>query len=218
MARIILALLLTLLLPAAAGAEIRRYDFEVRRDGRPIGSHVVVVEKRAQETLVQVALDLAVTFGPITLYRYKHRSTERWLDGRLAAVDAETDDDGTKLWLRARAEGGRIVVDGPDGRQEGPADTIPSSYWNPGLRTADAWIETHWGILAPVKVTREAPVAVRLPGGVEVRAIPHRITSEKAEVTPLYTEEGEWVGLTFDLWGARFGYVPKSLPVVTVAR
>ena len=218
MARIILALLLTLLLPAAAGAEIRRYDFEVRRDGSPIGSHVVVVEKQAQETLVRVALDLAVTFGPITLYRYKHRSTERWLDGRLAAVDAETDDDGTKLWLRARAEGGRIVVDGPDGRQEGPAGTIPSSYWNPGLRTADAWIETHWGVLAPVKVTREAPVAVRLPGGVEVRAIPHRITSEKAEVTPLYTEEGQWVGLTFDLWGARFDYVPKSLPVMTVTR
>lgn len=51
-----------------------------------------------------------------------------------------------------------------------------------------------------------------------MRAIPHRITSEKAEVTPLYTEEGQWVGLTFDLWGARFDYVPKALPVVTVAR
>ena len=218
MSRIVLALLLIVLLPAVAGAETRRYDFEVRRNGSLIGSHVVVVETRAQETLVQVALDLAVTFGPLTLYRYKHRSTERWQDGRLAAVDAETDDDGTRLWLQARAEAGRIVLDGPGGRQEGPVGTLPSSYWNAGLRTADAWIETHWGILAPVKVTREAPVTVRLPGGTEVRAIPHRITSEKAEVTPLYTEEGQWVGLTFDLWGARFDYVPKSLPVVTVAR
>ena len=218
MARTVLALLLIVLFPAVAGAETRRHDFEVRRNGSPIGSHVVVVEKQAQETLVQVALDLAVTFGPFTLYRYKHRSTERWQDGRLAAIDAETDDDGTRLWLKAWAEGGRIVLDGPDGRQDGPAGTIPSSYWNPGLRTADAWIETHWGILAPIKVTREAPVTVRLPGGAEVRAIPHRITSEKAEVTPLYTEEGQWVGLTFNLWGARFDYVPKSLPFVTVAR
>ncbi len=214
---IVLALIAASLFPSALEAEIRSYDFEVLRNGRPIGSHVAVVEKKEGETLVQVAVDLAVTFGPFTLYRYKHRSTELWQDGRLARIDAETDDDGTRLWLQARAEAGRIVLDGPEGRQEGPAGTLPSSYWNPGLRTAGAWIETHWGILAPIKVTREAPVTVRLPGR-EVRAIPHRITSEKAEVTPLYTEEGEWVGLTFDLWGARFDYVPKASSTVTVAR
>lgn len=213
----ILALIVALLPPAALRAETRRYDFEVLRNGSPIGSHVAVVEKRDGETMVQVAVDLAVTFGPFTLYRYKHRSTERWRDGRLAAIDAETDDDGTRLALRARAEGDRIVLDGPEGRQEGPADTVPSSYWNPDLRTAGAWIETHWGILAPIRITREPPVTVRLPGR-EVLAIPHRIVSEKAEVTPLYTEAGEWVGLTFDLWGARFDYVPKTSPAVTVAR
>lgn len=213
----VLALILSLLLPAALRAESRRHDFEVLRNGSPIGRHVAVVETRDGETVVQVAVDLAVTFGPFTLYRYRHRSTERWRDGRLTAIDAETDDDGTRLWLRARAENGRIVLDGPEGRQEGPADTIPSSYWNPGLRTAGAWIETHWGSLVPIKVTREPPVTVRLPDR-EVRAIPHRITSEKAEVTPLYTEEGEWVGLTFDLWGARFDYVPKTASAVTMAR
>lgn len=205
---VVLALILTLLLPAASRAETRRFDFEVLRNGRPIGSHVAVVDKREGETVVQVAVDFAVTFGPFTLYRYRHRSTERWRDGRLATIEAETDDDGTKLWLRARAEGDRIVLDGPDGRQEGPAGTIPSSYWNPALRTAKAWIETHWGILGPIEVTKGAPVTVRLRGR-EVQAIPHRIFSEKAEVTPLYTEDGEWVGLTFDLWGARFDYVPR---------
>ncbi len=214
---VVLALFATFLFPSALEAETRSYAFEVLRNGRPIGNHIAVVEKKDGGTVVRVAVDLAVTFGPITLYRYKHRSTELWQDGRLVRIDAETDDDGTKLWLRAWAEDGRIVVDGPEGRQEAPSGTLPSSYWNPGLRTAGAWIETHWGILAPIKTTREAPVTVRLPGR-EVQAIPHRIASEKAEVTPLYTEEGEWVGLTFDLWGARFDYVPKAPSTVTVAR
>jgi hypothetical protein len=205
------ALSLLILFSAPAEAETRRFDFQVLRNGNPIGSHVAVVEKKREETHVQVALDLAVTFGPFTLYRYKHRSNERWLGERLVAVEADTDDDGTKLWLRARAEGDRIVVDGPQGRQVGPADIVPSSYWNPGLRNATAWIETHWGILAPVTITKGAPVTVKLPGR-EVRAIPHRITSEKAEVTPLYTEDGEWVGMTFDLWGARFEYVRRAAP------
>jgi hypothetical protein len=208
---LVLALSLFALLPAPAGAETRRFDFEVRRNGSPIGTHVAVVERDGDDIRVQVALDLAVTFGPFTLYRYKHRSSERWRGERLLAVEADTDDDGTKLWLRARAEGDTIVVEGPDGRQVSAADTLPSSYWNPRLRSAKAWIETHWGILAPVRIKRGAPVTVTLAGR-EVRAIPHTITSEKAEVTPLYTEAGEWVGMTFDLWGARFEYVPRAAP------
>lgn len=204
-----LAACLISLLPATAGAETRRFDFEVRRNGTPIGSHVAVVEKTGDETLVRVSLDLKVTFGPFTLYRYAHRSTERWRNDRLVSVDADTDDDGTKLWLRARAEDGKIVVDGPEGRQIAGADAVPSSYWNPRLRGASAWIETHWGALTPISIAKKAPVTLTLSGRA-VRAIPHTITSAKSEVTPLYTEEGEWVGMTFDLWGANFDYVMKA--------
>lgn len=196
-------------LSQGAWAETRRLDFEVKRNGRPIGSHVVTIEKKGDETLVHVALDLAVTFGPFTLYRYTHRSSERWVNDRLQSLDASTDDDGTKYALRARAENGKVTLDGPDGRQEGAADTMPSSYWNPRLRQAAAWIETHWGILLPIKIVKGAPVTLQLPGRT-VQAIPHTITSEKAEVTPLYTEEGEWVGMTFDLWGAHFEYAMRA--------
>ena len=198
-----------LLLSAGANAETRRLDFEVKRNGHPIGSHVVTIEKRGEERLVQVALDLAVTFGPLTLYRYTHRSSERWLNDRLQSVEASTDDDGTKYALRAWAEGEKLVLEGPEGRQIGSAETMPSSYWNPRLRQAAAWVETHWGVLLPVKIAKGAPVTLELPGRT-VQAIPHTITSEKAEVTPLYTDEGEWVGMTFDLWGARFDYAMKA--------
>ncbi len=199
------------LLSATAWAETRHYDFEVKRNGRPIGGHVVTVEKNGEDTLVTVALDLAVTFGPFTLYRYTHRSSERWRNDRLQSVESSTDDDGTKYALRAWAEGDRVVLDGPEGRRTGAADTMPSSYWNPRLRSADAWIETHWGVLLPIRIARGAPVTLRLPGR-EVVAIPHTITSEKAEVTPFYTEAGEWVGMTFDLWGAQFEYAMRASP------
>ncbi len=205
----LLAACCLLLLSAGAKAETRRLDFEVKRNGHPIGSHVVTIEKRGEERLVQVALDLAVTFGPFTLYRYTHRSSERWLNDRLQSVEASTDDDGTKYALRAWAEGEKLVLEGPEGRQTGSAETMPSSYWNPRLRQASAWVETHWGVLLPVKIAKGAPVTLELPGRT-VQAIPHTITSEKAEVTPLYTEEGEWVGMTFDLWGARFDYAMRA--------
>ena len=58
-------------------------------------------------------------------------------------------------------------------------------------------------------IAKGAPVTLELPGR-PVQALPHPITSEQAEVTPLYTEEGEWVGMTFDLWGACFDYAMRA--------
>jgi hypothetical protein len=211
MNRAIQLALCLVLLPGWAEAETRRFDFEVKRNGRPIGSHIVTVEKKGEETQVQVALDLTVTFGPFTLYRYTHRSAERWLRDRLQFVEATTDDDGTKYALRAWAAGGKVDLDGPGGRQTGTAETMPSSYWNPRLRQAATWIETHWGELQPIRIAKGEPVTLNLPGRT-VKAIPHTITSEKAEVTPLYTEDGEWVGMTFELWGANFEYVMRATP------
>lgn len=213
--RLLLALALLLLAPSPASATaesgVRRYDFEVFRNGSPIGRHVATVTDLAGETRVKVEIDLAVTFGPITLYRYRHRADEQWRDGRLVFLAAETDDDGTRRSLTAAAEGGRIALHGPEGKQTAPPETVPSSYWNPALRRATRWIETNWGDTNPVAVTPGAPVQVEWRGRM-VEAVPHRIKSERAELTVLYTPEGEWVGLTFDLWGGSFVYVRRDTP------
>jgi len=196
---------------ASTDGAVRRYDFEVFRNGSPIGRHVATVTELSGETRVKVEIDLAVTFGPITLYRYRHRANEQWREGRLVFLAAETDDDGTKRSLKAEAEDGRIVLRGAEGRQTAPADAVPSSYWNPALRRATRWIETNWGEAVPVSVTPRAPVKVAWRGR-EVEAVPHHIKSERADLTVLYTPEGEWVGLTFDLWGGSFVYVRRETP------
>jgi len=208
-----LAVLLLAPSPASATAEsgVRRFDFEVFRNGSPIGRHVATVTDLPGETRVQVEIDLAVSFGPITLYRYRHRANEQWRDGKLVFLAAETDDDGTKRSLKAEAEGDRIALRGSEGRQTAPADTMPSSYWNPALRRATRWIETNWGDAVPVAVTPGSPVRVEWRGR-SVEAVPHRIRSERADLTVLYTPEGEWVGLTFDLWGGSFVYKRRDPP------
>jgi hypothetical protein len=205
-------LLLLLLVATAASAEAaeRRFDFEVLRNGRPIGSHVVAIERGERETVIRIAVDMAVGIGPIALYRYRHRSTEVWRDGRLTRLDADTDDDGKLIALRVWADAGRLLIDGAEGRQEAPADTLPSSYWHPGLRTATRWIDTHTATVVPIEVTPEPSIRL-ISAGQEVEAIPHRTSSPGIEVIPFYTPEGEWVGLTFTYRGSRFDYVRRGV-------
>jgi hypothetical protein len=204
-------LLLLLLLAGPAEAAERRLDFEVRRNGSPIGSHVVTIERGERETVVRVSVDMAVGIGPIVFYRYRHRSTEIWRENRLVRLDADTDDDGKLIALRVWADAGRLFVDGAQGRQETPADTLPSSYWHPGLRTATRWIDTHTAAVVPIAVTPEPPIRLRI-GEREVEAVPHRTTSPGIEVIPFYTPEGEWVGLTFSYRGGRFDYIRRDPP------
>ena len=67
------------------------WQFTVRLDGQPIGTHRFVLA-RADEggTLMRSEARFDVKLLGLSLYRYRHESTERWSDGCLASIDART--------------------------------------------------------------------------------------------------------------------------------
>ena len=77
-------------------------SFAVLRDGSRMGSHSLAFRQEGDELHVEVDILLEVNLAFITLFRYRHRNHEVWVDGRLAAIETETDDDGDKYWLRGR--------------------------------------------------------------------------------------------------------------------
>ncbi|MEQ9332568.1 DUF6134 family protein [Thalassobaculum sp.] len=119
--------------PALAAAYPEILKFAVTRDGSPLG---VVMERfgpDGADGVAEVYIDFAVGIAGIALYRYEHRSRERWRDGRLAALDTVTNDDGTDQAVTARAGSDGLRVDGMQGRLVAPADILPSSYWHPSF-------------------------------------------------------------------------------------
>ncbi len=130
------ALLLALTLPWATQAGMpaprESYDFQVLRDGTPIGHHRVTVRREGARSEVAVDIELRVkAAGFLTLYRYLHQSREIWEGDRLVSLRSTTDNDGRQEYLNARAGAGGLQVDGS--RYSGllPADTMPTSYWRP---------------------------------------------------------------------------------------
>jgi hypothetical protein len=206
MKRILLSLALVFA-ATATHANPRTLEFDVRREGTSIGTHRVTIDARDGETRVEIAIDLAVRFAFVTVYRYTHRSTETWRDHRLLALDARTDDNGERTQVEARAIDGGVAVRGSGGDYLAPADTIPTSYWNHEKVVRRRLLNTQSGKLIDVAAARvsqdDSGVKWRLSGDLE------------AELA--YSPTGEWTALTFVARGARIVYVRRDT-AATLAR
>jgi hypothetical protein len=111
----------------ASDAETRR--FQIFIDNRPAGSYYMSFSERADGSIaVSERADVRIRYLLIS-YHYSYRGTEVWKDGRLLQLDANSDDDGKRFSVAARAEAEslRVVVNGQESRL--PKDVWPTSAW-----------------------------------------------------------------------------------------
>ena len=194
------SLLLSPLLAAAAAPGLpgvppgRRIEFEVMRNGSAIGTHALTFTAEPDRLLVGIAIKIAVSLGPIVVFRYDMEGTETWLDGRFAALDTTTNDDGEhrRVSIRRTAEG--LAV-----KSQGFPDTVASAHAAP---------LTHWSVAAfsgPMLSPQDGqpiPGTVRPAGESEIKWRDGRTVRARGydiEIhTPTqdwYDEAGVWVGL-----------------------
>ncbi len=171
-----------------------RLGFRVVRNGSAIGQHLLAFGVEGARLVVNVAVDLAVGFGPITLYRYRHRATETWQDGRVVAFQAETNDDGTLSTVAMRAQGDLLVVESNRaGTYVAPPGALPATHWN--RRMLDGpFINTQTGeVMRP---------AIRSAGQEALPWPPRRrgerlVLSGDVDLETWYDATPAWLGLRF---------------------
>lgn len=179
-------------LPVPAGDSL---SFDIIRKGDRIGEHRLVFRRDGERLTVSVAADIVITFGPIALFRYRHRATEVWDGGRVISVDAATNDDGTPARATARRDDAGLWVEGTKApRYLAPPASIPGTHWNRAMLNAP-FINTQDGRLMAPRVTdagaRMVQVADRL-----VRAEEYQLRGD-ADLDTFYDAEPAWVGLRF---------------------
>lgn len=183
-----------------------RLAFDVVRGGETIGSHVLTFRRDGDVLAVEVAIDLEVTLAWIPVFRYSHRNTELWRGGGLERLDSRTDDDGSVHEVAVRRQGGRLLVDGDDGRLELPGDTITTSYWHPATMERRGLLDTQHGRLAETE-NRFAGLERIEVAGRTVEARRYEVTGD-LELTAWYGRDGCWSGLAFDARGEEVRYRP----------
>ena len=139
-------------------------NFVVTRNGEQIGTNKIRVDRDGAQTTVQDDTHVAVGLGMLTLYRYDQSESERWADGRLVALNAKTDDNGTEYSTSAKAKDGKLVIRADDKVREAPPTAVPLSLWNPLLVVSDVAVNPKDGSVQPMKVIDRGEDRVLIQG------------------------------------------------------
>lgn len=213
---------LVLAAPTASATDLMPADgerivFDVYRNGgTPFGTHAVEFTRDGQDILASISIELRAGLGPVTVFRYRHESSERWRDGQLVGFSGRTQKDGETYQVQAMFDGEGLEVDGvaPDGAPvdaEYAASLLPSSHWRgypPGM---DAMFNTEHGTLMQTDVQFLGEEQIEADGGV-ITASRYRLSSSLT-VDLWYDENGRWAGCEFEARGQRVRYVRRADPV-----
>jgi len=185
--------------PARAALPIppdRRLEFRVMRSGEAIGSHRLTFEGPAETTEVRVEVEIAVRFGPIVLFRYRHHARERWQGDSLAGFDSETDDDGARLRVTATRTAAGFEVEGSTiGRYLAPSEALAATHWNKRMLRGPM-INTQDGRLLRPVIACEGETPVPRSDHLRLEA-QHYALSGDADLDLWYDQAAEWAGLQF---------------------
>lgn len=169
--------------------------FEVLRDGDPVGMHHVRFTRDGEILRTRTRFDVQVDVLFFTAYRYVYTSEATWRYGCLLSLTSTVDDNGEKLELSVARESGKLVIDGPDGRTETPAATLPTEHWNARVVKDRAVINTITGRVNAVFLKSLGVDRIDTRDGV-VDAH-HFAYSGELSNEVWYDEEGRWVKMRF---------------------
>jgi hypothetical protein len=176
-------------LPAGGGLA-----FRVMRKGSQIGTHTLTFRRTGTTLEIGIDVNLAIGFGPFTLFRYRMLGTETWRDDQFAELHTTTDNDGEALRVSATREPNRVVIESSSiGRQILAADTLPLNHWNIANMSAPLFNPQSG---RPMQLTGKSlgPTQVALASGVAVPATRYALTGE-ATIDDWYDGSNVWTAL-----------------------
>jgi len=137
--------------PAEPMAETLR--FAVMREGQQIGTNTIELRRNGSETTVQMMTQVQVKIAFVTVYRFEQTETERWVGGKLMALSALTNDNGTMHRVKATRANDRLTIEADGKTTEVAGNTIPASLWNPLLLEKTVAFNPQDGTMMPIAVT-----------------------------------------------------------------
>ncbi len=193
---------------ASATATPTEWSFTVRLDGKPIGTHRFVLASASDgPRALSSEAQFDVRLLGVSLYRYRHRVSERWADGCLTSIDAHTDDNGRRTEVRGQAQDGSFDLQVRDTGRPAPAPAAPPgclmsfAYWNPALAEQTRLLDPGSGRVESVVIT--VPRAV--PADLNAQAQPVRGLHIGGLAKPIdvWYVGDRWVGLDTIVSGGR---------------
>jgi hypothetical protein len=139
--------------------------FDIVRGESVIGQHRIRFDRDNDRLTVDIDVAVKVDVLLVTVYRFTHRAREVWENGRLVAMTAQTDDDGTSHVLETTLRDGVFAVAHNGVASQVPAGLVPTSLWNPATIRQTVLLGSLRGDALPTTVTPLGRSAIDTPSG-----------------------------------------------------
>ena len=183
-------------------------EFEVQRDGVPVGQHRVSFARDGKDLRVDIVFDIKIKLFGLTLYSLEYSSQSRWRNGKLESLDARTNDDGTVSTVSAKRVGDAYRISGPDGMETVRGDLIPTNHWNIAVTESDRVLNTITGKVNTVRMRDLGEECIEA----EERTVEAQRWAYTGDLESevWYGQHGEWVKMRFEgRDGSQIEYVCK---------
>jgi Family of unknown function (DUF6134) len=151
---------------AAFPATAETLNFVITRNGDPIGASTIEMNRTGADTTVHTTTGLAVNVLFFTAYRFQQKTSERWSNGHLVALNSTTDNNGARHKVAVRVKGDQLELyaDGENSPLE--RDIVPSTLWNPDFLKHSTMLDVQDGQVMPVTVVDDGVDKLRVGGQV----------------------------------------------------
>lgn len=190
--------------PIARAAEpafgVFHYTIQHSLFGR-IGTQTVRLARNGGDVVVTVNARAKVELLFITLLRLRTNGREVWRDGRMVAFDGRTEEDGDTVFVSARANSGRVVIEGPAGKRYIVGPVALTNPWHSAVLAAPVLLEPTSGDLLHIRSRFAGEESINVRGQV-VTARKHIVAGDiDAEIW--FAGDGTWVRMEFARAGGR---------------
>lgn len=169
--------------------------FRVLRNGSPVGTHTVTFSRQGRDIIAETRFDVQVELLFVTAYRYEYRAFDTWRNGCLIAMQAWVNNNGDRHEVVASADGDRLIIDGPNGRETARLGIYPTHHWNAGVLRSHAVLNTITGRIAQVRIVDQGVEIVAMNG--ESGPARHFAYTGDLQNQVWYDERGRWVKMRF---------------------
>jgi len=183
-----------LLIAADACATAGEWNFQVLRDGEPIGAHHFLVTEQGRETRLLSEANFKVTVLAVPLYRYRHVSHESFQGDCLQTLAASTDENGTHREVRGALSESAFVVTASQGTRRLPPCIMTFDYWNPRILQQSYLLNPQTGAYLPIVVTHLGTEALAVGGGSQL-AETYLLVADKMKIKLWYSADARWLAL-----------------------
>jgi Domain of unknown function (DUF6134) len=176
---------------AAPGASTETLRFAIMRNGDQIGTHTVEISRGPKETSVNMSTDLTVKVMFITAYYLQYTTSERWVGGKLVALNSASDDNGTKHKVSAALKGNGLEVEADGKTTTVDKNIMPATLWNHEVVKRTQVLDPKDGEVVPITVTDQGVEDLTIDGRtIKAR---HYVLKGKFPQDVWYDEKGRLV-------------------------